>query len=202
MEAANLFKKIFGFMLLLVLVGLLLGNIIQSNYEDNHSDTDYHVTGDDNMEGGSIAPVDSVGLEPGDKAPDFELETLEGESFRLSDYQGKKVILNFWYTWCPPCKEEMPEMQEFYDDYKEEVEIVTVNMTEYEKTQQNVQDFIDEYDFTFTVPLDKNSEVSDLYTIYAAPSTYFIGTDGIVQQERKIGPMDYEFMQEMVEGIN
>ena len=56
-----------------------------------------------------------TGLEAGNKAPDFELKTLAGETAKLSSFKGKKVMLNFWATWCPPCKAEMPAMQKFYE---------------------------------------------------------------------------------------
>src|SRR5690625_6514126 len=57
-----------------------------------------------------------TGLEAGDIAPDFELETLEGETVKLSDYRGERIMLNFWATWCPPCRAEMPDMQKFHED--------------------------------------------------------------------------------------
>lgn len=198
-----LFKKMFGLTILLVLVGIVIGNFIENQYENKSTEPNiYNVTGDPNAQGGAIASPESVGIEPGEVAPDFELETLDGSLIRLSDLQGKKVILNFWYTWCPPCREEMPEMQKFYDEYGDDVEIVAVNLTEMEKSEQDIHDFIDEFSFTYTVPLDRDSNVSDQYKIYAAPTSYFIGTDGIVQQPRWIGPMEYEFMEEMVNGLN
>ena len=58
-------------------------------------------------------------VQEGNPAPDFQLTTLEGEKVKLSDYKGKKVILNFWATWCPPCKAEMPHMQNFYENNKD-----------------------------------------------------------------------------------
>src|SRR5690625_5188421 len=73
-----------------------------------------------------------VGLEKGNLAPDFELETIEGETVKLSDYRGEKVMLNFWATWCPPCRAEMPDMQKFHENHDEGV-ILAVNLTETEK---------------------------------------------------------------------
>ena len=72
-----------------------------------------------------------TGFKPGDTPPDFELATLSGELVRLSDYKGKKVILNFWASWCGPCKAEMPHMEKYYKKNKdaENVEIIAVNLT-------------------------------------------------------------------------
>ena len=67
------------------------------------------------------------GLEIGDKAPDFKLNTLEGETLQLSDFRGERIMLNFWATWCPPCRQEMPDMERFY---KEHAPIIfSVNLT-------------------------------------------------------------------------
>ncbi|MGJ9460493.1 TlpA family protein disulfide reductase [Oceanobacillus sp. CF4.6] len=197
-----MFKKMFGITMLIVLAGIVIGNFIEQQFEKKAEPNIYDVTGDTNVEGGAIAPVESIGIEQGEAAPDFELETLNGEQFKLSDLKGKKVILNFWYTWCPPCREEMPEMQKFYEEFGEEVEIIAVNLTYMEKSEQDVHDFIDEFSFTYSVPLDREETVAELYKIHAAPTSYFIGTDGIVGQTRRIGPMEYEFMEEMVHALN
>lgn len=200
----KLYKRIFSLVLLLVLVGIVIANVLQNRAADNAAEEEEAVLVDDgsSSQGAAIAPAESAGVEPGEPAPDFELETLEGETFKLSDLQGKKVILNFWYSWCPPCIEEMPEIQEFYEDYQDEVEVVAVNMTKHENQLSDVGDFIDEHEHTFTVPLDREDTLTEPYVVYAAPTTYFIGTDGNIQQPRRIGPMDYEFMEEMVQGMD
>lgn len=105
----KLYKRIFSLVLLLVLVGIVIANVLQNRAADNAAEEEEAVLVDDgsSSRGAAIAPAESAGVEPGEPAPDFELETLEGETFKLSDLQGKKVILNFWYSWCPPCIEEM-----------------------------------------------------------------------------------------------
>lgn len=200
-----MYKRIFALTLLLVLVGIVIANIVQDRFMNDTADGEEDpVLIDDATagQGAAIAPAESAGVEPGEQAPDFELETLEGGSFRLSDLQGKKVILNFWYSWCPPCIEEMPELQKFYEDYQEEVEVVTVNLTNVENSVSDAEEFIKEHGYTFPVPLDKDNIVSDQYVVYAAPTTYFIGTDGKIQHPRKMGPMDYEYMEKMIQEMN
>lgn len=82
-----------------------------------------------------------VGLEKGNLAPDFELTDMEGSPVKLSDYRGKAVLLNFWASWCPPCRAEMPHMEKLYNKYKDEnFDILAVNLTNTEKiavTQRN-----------------------------------------------------------------
>ncbi|RKQ37576.1 TlpA disulfide reductase family protein [Oceanobacillus halophilus] len=196
-----MFKKVLGISVMIVLFFILITNIFEQG-NTNEISNEIDVTGDTSVEGASISPIESAGIESGELAPDFELETVSGEVAKLSDYRGKKVFLNFWYTYCPPCKEEMPDMQAFYEEYQEEVEIIAVNLTEMENKKQDVYDYIDQFGYTYTIPLDQKGIVSDDYKVVAAPITYFIGTDGVVQQPRKIGPMTYEFMVEMAEELN
>ncbi|MHA6251194.1 TlpA family protein disulfide reductase [Oceanobacillus sp. CAU 1775] len=188
-------KTILGVSLLIILVGIMIGSSINN---DEQTETNDFLPDT----GGMIMPKeaeDFVGIQPGETAVDFELETLDGEMLRLSDLQGEKVILNFWASWCPPCREEMPEMQEFYEEYNEDIKIIAVN---YNETDETVKDFIEEFNYTFTTPLDRNGAVGDNYGVLSLPTTYFIGTDGKIQEPRHVGPMDYEFMEDMMEKLN
>ncbi len=120
----------------------------------------------------------------GDVAPDFKLSQINGnfdaDATQLSDLEGKGVMLNFWATWCGPCKQEMPYMQELYPEYKEKgVEIVAVSL---DSTKLVVDNFIDEYGLTFAIPHDANAEVRDLYRIRPMPTTFFINPDGTINE--------------------
>src|SRR5699024_461293 len=129
--------------------------------------------------------------------PDFELETLEEDTVvRLSDLQGERVIVNFWATWCAPCREAIPDFQTLYDS--EDVEILAVNMTESEKSEDDVIEFVDEFAMTFPVLLDVDSEVSETYQVQAYPTTYMIDSIGHIQYIA-MGPMDYDLMAEQLE---
>ncbi|HLR07700.1 MAG TPA: TlpA disulfide reductase family protein [Bacillota bacterium] len=144
-----------------------------------------------------IEESDEVGTELGQMAPDFELETLEEDTVvRLSDLQGERVIVNFWATWCAPCREEIPDFQKLYDS--EDVEILAVNMTESEKSEDDVIEFVDEFAMTFPVLLDVDSEVSETYQVQAYPTTYMIDSNGHIQYIA-MGPMDYDLMAEQLE---
>ncbi|WP_100010867.1 TlpA family protein disulfide reductase [Lentibacillus sediminis] len=191
-------KKVLGVMLLLVLAGIAVSQFIEQNSSDQDNEAN-----NSNSEGGMIAPQETAGLEPGSKAPDFELETWDGETIQLSELEGKKVILNFWATWCGPCREEMPEMQEFYRERGDEVEILAVNLTNTETSLSDVDKYMEEYGYSYPILLDKDGEVSEMYRgSVAVPTTYFIGTDGRIQAPRKTGPMTYAFMEETINSID
>lgn len=138
----------------------------------------------------TILENQKTGLEVGNKAPDFELKTLSGGTSKLSDYKGKKVMLNFWATWCPPCKAEMPAMQKFYEANKDNVEILAVNMD----TQNDVAGFIKEKGITFPILLDEKNEVNQNYQILSIPTTFFIDEQGIITH-KFIGSMKEEDME-------
>src|SRR5690606_30949393 len=131
----------------------------------------------------------------GQLSKDFQLTDLEGNTVQLSDFKGKKVFLNFWATWCPPCKAEMPHMQDFHEKYSDEVVVLAVNVTGSEVNKDNVYEFVDEYNLTFPIVLDETNEVSAAYQAVSLPTTYFINSEGVIQLQRKIGPMTYEEME-------
>lgn len=190
-------KVILGILFLVILIVGMIGNFFNDNQTESDLLDEQQLSG-----GGMIMPkeaADIQGVQPGETAIDFELETIDGEFVKLSDLQGEKVILNFWASWCPPCKKEMPEMQEFHDKYGDKVKIIAVN---YRETDDKVIEFLDEYQYTFTSLLDRDGTVGDDYGVLSLPTTYFIGTDGKIQQPRHIGPMTYEFMEDMMHTLN
>lgn len=138
-----------------------------------------------------VIASDVVGLDKGQIAPDFELTTLDGETVKLSDYRGKRVMLNFWATWCPPCRAEMPDMQKFHED--KDVVILAVNLRETESNTEKVQAFIDERDLTFPVLLDEETVVADQYQIQPIPSSFLIDSDGRIHN-KAFGALNYDLM--------
>jgi peroxiredoxin len=136
-----------------------------------------------------------TGIKQGSLASDFSLTDLNGETVKLSDYRGKKVLLNFWATWCPPCKAEMPYMQKFYEQYKSEgFEVLAVNSTVTEKSRDDVGRFVEEYGLTFSIPMDEKNQVSSNYEILAYPTSFFIDSDGVIRSVA-IGGMTEEFLE-------
>ncbi|WML60508.1 redoxin domain-containing protein [Neobacillus sp. PS2-9] len=143
-----------------------------------------------------------IGLQEGNKAPNFGLKTLDGQEVKLSDMVGKKVILNFWATWCPPCKAEMPHMQEFYEKQKNnQVTILAVNLTTSEKSSDNIGAFVKDYGLTFPIVLDSEGQVGQTYQDVTIPTSYIIDTKGVIRK-KIVGPMDKEMMTELLQSVD
>ncbi|GAB4549000.1 MAG: hypothetical protein OHK0023_12800 [Anaerolineae bacterium] len=136
-------------------------------------------------------------------APDFSLPSPFGDTISLSDQRGKWVILNFWATWCAPCKEEMPAFQNFVDNPPKSVEqlgeiaLIAVNRDE---TAPIVQKFLAELDLSLTVALDKGSQISNRYSVLGMPTTYFIDPKGIVRAKH-VGGLDEELLRRTLESV-
>ncbi|MFE4525892.1 thiol-disulfide oxidoreductase ResA [Cytobacillus firmus] len=118
------------------------------------------------------------GVREGDRATNFKLDTLEGNSVELSNLKGKLVLINFWGTWCKPCKDEMPAIQEVYNQYnKEGFEVLAINLGESDLVVKN---FKQTTKVDIPILMDKDNVVTDLYDVYRLPSSFFINRDGEV----------------------
>ena len=115
----------------------------------------------------------------GHPAPDFTLTTLEGAEFRLSDELETPIVLNFWATWCGPCRRELPALQATFERFDGEVLIVGVDQAEDPAT---VQKFVDELGLSFVIPLDEKTAISRRYKVVGLPTTFFIDRNGIIQR--------------------
>lgn len=119
-------------------------------------------------------------IQEGDIAPNFILTTMEGEKVELEELRGQGVFLNFWGTYCPPCVDEMPYMDNQYQDFKDRgVEILAVNVGE---SDLAIERFADRLDLTFPILKDKNKSVMDRYGVGPLPSTYLLDENGEVQR--------------------
>lgn len=148
---------------------------------------DFTTSGDGSSSG---EPTD-VGLSVGDSAPDFTLQTLDGKEAKLSDFRGKPVFVNFWATWCPPCRAEMPDMQELYDNM--DIEVLAVNMTDTESSEDGVASFAADMELTFPVLMDTEGTVSDKYNVKAYPTSYMVDAEGKISHVA-YGAMNYNTM--------
>jgi len=111
-------------------------------------------------------------------APSFTLALLEGKSFQLSEYKGKPVLINFFASWCLPCREEMPVLVKIAREYGSKG-VVFLGIA-VDDTEEKMKDFIVKYDVVFPVGLDKTAEVQKSFGLYGIPTTYFIDKQGVI----------------------
>jgi len=126
-----------------------------------------------------VPPGMDVGTEEGRLAPNFLLETLDGKEMRLNDLRGQAVVINFWATWCRPCRKEIPELVAAYNSYRERgLVILGVNLQE---GKGIVRPFAEDFGMNFPILIDRDGEVGDEYRILGLPTTYFVDRGGVVR---------------------
>lgn len=132
------------------------------------------------------------------QAPEFALNNLEGKQVKLGDYRGKVVLLNFWASWCLPCKEEMPLIQAAYEKYREHgLVVLGINMTDLDD-RKAIDRFVQETGVTFPILLDESGSVSDDYRIISIPTSFFIDRTGMIQHFQ-MGAMSAKQLQEYLD---
>ncbi len=145
--------------------------------------------------GGIPAPIQ------GFHAPDFELNTLQGQSIRLSDLYGKPIVVNLWASWCPPCKAEMPTFEKVYQQYANQgFTILAVNASN-QDSLADAQAFVQANELTFPILMDTQGRVSQLYDLRSLPTSFFIGRDGIIREVVVGGPMSEAGLKIRVEQL-
>jgi peroxiredoxin len=122
-------------------------------------------------------------------APDFTLQSLQGSSVTLSNLRGQVVVIDFWASWCDPCEESMPHLQEIHDQYADQgVVVLAINE---EESRGVVAQFIEDEEYTFTVLLDSDGAVANQYGVWGIPHTVIVDQDGM-PHEIPMGPLDAE----------
>ncbi|MDO8716055.1 MAG: redoxin family protein [Dehalococcoidales bacterium] len=129
----------------------------------------------------ATTPVAVEGVNVGNRAIDFQLQSLDGKTVKLSDFRGKPVLLNFWATWCGPCRSEMPYLQQISDN-STATGLVMLAVDAGENATV-VQKFMTELNLTIPVLLDTDKTVSKSYSITAIPSTFLIDKNGVIQKK-------------------
>ena len=123
-------------------------------------------------------------------APDFSLPDIEGKTVRLSDYRGKVVFVNFWATWCKPCKEEMPSMEILWENFKSEDFVMLAISMDRVTTKKDIPPFIESMKLTFPILTDSWGQTDKRYKLMGVPETYIIDQSGVLR-EKVIGPRDW-----------
>ncbi|MBI4573554.1 MAG: TlpA family protein disulfide reductase [candidate division NC10 bacterium] len=137
---------------------------------------------------GLLKALDLAGYPAGEKPPEFSGRTPEGQTVSLARLRGRVVLLNFWATWCLPCKEEMPMFQKLLRDFAPQgLTVMGVNVRE---GTSEIREYARELSLTFPLVLDANGKIQVLYGVIGLPTTFLIGRDGMAVA-RAIGPRDW-----------
>ncbi len=132
---------------------------------------------------------------PGRYAPDFSLTDLDGNQVTLSEHRGKKVILNFWATWCPPCRAEMPDLERLAHDHQGTLTVLLIDL---EEGEEQIRPFLDDIGVTLVPLLDSDAAVATMYRVAALPTSLIIDEEGVIQ-EVQAGAVTYEWFVERLE---
>lgn len=133
-----------------------------------------------NTSGGTVSPMDSDTI-INSKAPDFTLKDMNGKNVTLSSFRGKVVLLNFWATWCPPCKAEMPDLNRLYRDAKRRgLEIIAVST---DRSIDHIKDFLARNKVDFIILFDENRTAARQYRVFSMPTTFLIDRNGVVVEK-------------------
>ncbi len=174
-------------LLAVVLLGLLVIQGCTTTVQDSGRSSQ-EGNGAIDLEGSELPPAPEIGR----LAPNFTLTDLGGNQVTLSDFRGKTVFVNFWATWCPPCRAEMPEIEAVYQEYKDKgVVVIGVDILEPEDV---VRQFVEQGGYSWIFILDATGAVSDDYRIAAIPTSFFIDREGIIQAVN-IGAMTKRAME-------
>ncbi|MCL2526378.1 MAG: TlpA family protein disulfide reductase [Coriobacteriia bacterium] len=172
---------ILGVVLVVVIAGALF---LQSNAGSGYSALD-------------LLPGSASSSIQGQEAPDFSFLGEQGHVEMLSDYRGTPVVLNFWASWCPPCRAEMPHFQEAFDLHGNDVKFIMLNIDE---SIEVARAFADELELTFPLYFDESSEGALAYKITGVPETFFIDANGVVTQ-RFLGAIDTKTITTSIEAM-
>jgi peroxiredoxin len=152
----------------------------------------------------TTAGGEAIVLEPapvaGYPAPNFELVSTEGKTVRLSDFRGQPVILNFWATWCGPCRAEFPEFQKAAVDNADRLVIIGINNTTSDQPDK-IPAFLEEFGVTFPIVLDETGETIKTYKILGLPTTIFVDSNGVVN-EVFTGPLNKAYIESKISELS
>jgi cytochrome c biogenesis protein CcmG, thiol:disulfide interchange protein DsbE len=134
-------------------------------------------------------------------APDFSLNTPAGKQFTLYQLRGQAVLVNIWATWCPPCRAEMPAIQRYYEQYKDQGFIVLGVNSTVQDSPLDIVPFVKQYQLTFPILLDETGELSSKYDLRSLPSSFFINRDSTISSVVIGGPMSDALLRTNIEKI-
>ncbi|MBE6611225.1 MAG: TlpA family protein disulfide reductase [Ruminococcaceae bacterium] len=169
-------KKIVGFILgiLLFVLLIVLASTAYKTLTEKYSVPQMNAVDELSAMTGSVTPEQ----EEKPDAPDFTVTDRDGNEVKLSDFAGKPVVVNFWATWCTPCKSELPAFEDAYKEYGEDVVFMMVNLSDSRDTLEVVNQFVADGSYEFPLYFDSKHDASATYGIYSIPMTLFVSADG------------------------
>jgi len=140
-----------------------------------------------------------VNLE-GKQAPDFSLKALDGKTYKLSDLKGKVVLLDFWATWCPPCREELPIIEKLHQEFKDK-NLVVLGISN--EDRQTIENFLKNNRLTFPILIDEREKVGKSYKVVAIPRVLLIDKTGKIRKDiLGYNPKNEEILRELIERLS
>jgi thiol-disulfide isomerase/thioredoxin len=156
----------------------------------------WYSRGDPSTRPGYLESAPQVGFQ----APDFTLQTIMGDRITLIELQGTPVVLNFWASWCPPCRAEMPALQAIYEEYGGKVMVLGVN-TSNQDARSDMLSFLEDARLSFPILEDIDGSVQQQYAIISLPTTFFINADGSITEVVVGGPMTEAGLRARIEAL-
>lgn len=193
-----------NFPIWLVVFIILLGSLLAYNILSQKSDT--LLNSQQSAQSKTSEPTapqtqqsDTVDKSQVQTAPNFTLTDLNGKTVSLSDYKGKNIYINFWASWCGPCRLEMPDIEKIYQAYKDkELIILAVNIGE---SKDKVKAFMNVNELNFPVLLDTEGKAAKIYKVSSIPVSLFINKEGVVVG-KQVGLMNYNHMESYIKELN
>lgn len=188
-------NKITLLIIIFVFILLIGGSYVLYNYLSPNISSDKITTNEESQKENDASQQEK------ESAPDFTVYDKNDKEVNLSDFRGKPTIVNFWASWCGPCKMEMPDFEEKYRALGNEINFLMVNMTDGSReTVKIASNFIKKEDYTFPVYFDTKSDAAIAYSVYSLPTTYFIDSDGYVVAQ-STGAINSETLQKGIDMI-
>jgi len=189
--------------LIIIIIFLFGGSLIYKSLSEDYNPNNESTLTDDETINNDVSKSKSDTSKSNKyfSAPDFTVIDSKGNNVSLSDFLGSPIILNFWATWCGPCRTEMPYFDKLYKEYGNEIEFLMVNLTDGQRdTVKSAKDFVDKENLSFPVYFDTDHSAALAYYVHSIPVTYAIDEDGYIVKQ-SIGIITENTLKAMIDTI-